>query len=279
MGKMIPRHDNQNRPLAGPEPDFLSRVYFNLVRLHGGEEYVQTVPGFETALVVMSGNCNIEVDGELFSGVGRRKDIWSGNADSVYAPTGARVRVVANTEGTEIAIAGGRCEARFKPFRVLPEEVEMVDVGSPETHSRRRIFHILGHNGEGRVGTLLVNELYGDGGCWAGYPPHKHDTENPPEETRLEELYHYRFRPENGFGALLQFYEDGTSEAFITRHGDTFMVDKGYHPLVTSPGHEEYMFTILAGKDHRSLIQNFKEEYRYLMNSIPGIQAMRDSWK
>lgn len=279
MGKMLRRYDNQNRPLVGPEPDVLSLVYFNLLRLRRKEEFVQTVPGFEMVLVVMSGNCNIEVDGELFSDVGQRRDIWSGNADSVYVPSGARLRVAANTDGTEITVAGGRCETRFKAFRVLPEEVEMVDVGSPETHSHRRIFHILGHNAAGRAGNLLVSELYADGGCWAGYPPHKHDTENPSEETQFEELYYYRFRPENGFGALLLFHDDGTSECYVTRYGDTFLIDKGYHPSVTSPGHEEYIFTLLVGKYQRSLVQNFKEEYRHLMSAIPGINAMRDKFK
>ena len=279
MGNMLRRHENENRALVGPEPGVLSLVYFNLVRLNRREQFVQTVPGFEAVLVVMSGNCNIEVDGELFPDVGRRQDIWSGNADSVYAPSGARVLVVSNADGTEIAVAGGRCETRFKAFRVLPEEVEKVDVGSRETHSHRRIFHILGHNAAGRAGNLLVSELYADGGCWAGYPPHKHDTENPPEETQFEELYHYRFRPKNGFGSVLLFDEDGTSEAYVTRHGDTFLIPKGYHPGVTSPGHEEYIFAILVGKHQRSLVQNFKDEYRYLISAIPGINEMREKFK
>ena len=59
----------------------------------------------------------------------------------------------------------------------------MVEVGSADTHSRRRIFHILGQNAAGRAGRLLVSELYGDAGCWSGYPPHKHDMERAPEET------------------------------------------------------------------------------------------------
>ena len=60
----------------------------------------------------------------------------------------------------------------------------MVDVGSSETHSQRRIFHILGQNGQGRAGRLLVSELYADDGCWNGYPPHKHDTDVPAMAAR-----------------------------------------------------------------------------------------------
>ena len=129
MAKMLRQYHNRNQPLVGPEPDVLSLVYFNLVRLRSREEFAQEVSGFETVLVVLSGNCIISVDGREFSDVGRRQDIWSGKADSVYAPSGARVRVVSNADHTEIAIAGGRCDQPFQPFRVLPEEVEMVEVG------------------------------------------------------------------------------------------------------------------------------------------------------
>ena len=58
-----------------------------------------------------------------------------------------------------------------------------------------------------------------------------------------------------------------------------FLLDKGYHPTVTSPGHEEYIFTILVGKTRRGLVQNFKEEHRHLMRGIPGIQDMVNKFK
>jgi 5-deoxy-glucuronate isomerase len=65
----------------------------------------------------------------------------------------------------------------------------------------------------------------------------------------------------------------------MTRHGDTFLLDRGYHPTVTSPGHEEYIFTILVGKSRRGLVQNFKEEHRYMLREIPGVQDMVNKFK
>ena len=189
------------------------------------------------------------------------------------------VRVRANQDGTEVAVAGGVCDKTFPPFRVLPEEVEMVDVGSIETRSHRRIFHLLGQNGNGRANNLLVSELYCDHGCWSGYPPHKHDEDQGAAETAHEEVYHFRFRPETGFGAQFAFQPDGSSQCFMTQNGDTFLLDKGYHPTVTSPGHEEYIFTILVGKTQRGLVQNFKEEHRHLMRGISGIQDMVNKFK
>jgi 5-deoxy-glucuronate isomerase len=279
MPDLIRQFDNRNQPIIVPKKGILSSMYFNLVRLGRGQEYRTKVGGIETLYAVLSGNVDLEVNGTAFRDVGRRRDIWSGKADSVYATAGAAVRLRANQDGTEVAVAGGLCNETFPPFRVPPDEVEMVDVGSPETRSHRRIFHLLGQNGLGRAGNLLVSELYCDDGCWSGYPPHKHDEDRAPRETAHEELYHYRFRPESGFGAQLSFQPDGSSQCFMTRNGDTFLLDRGFHPTVTSPGHEEYIFTILVGKSRRGLVQHFKEDYHYLMERIPGIRDMVEKFK
>ncbi len=279
MPNLIRQFDNGNQPVIVPKKGILSSTYFNLVRLGKGEEYRTRVEGIEMLYAVLSGNVDLEVNGTVFRDVGRRPDIWSGQADSVYVTSGATVRVRANCEGTEVAVAGGVCDRAYPPFRIPPEDVEMVDVGSVETRSHRRIFHLLGQNGMGRAGNLLVSELYCDDGCWSGYPPHKHDEDRGTAETAHEEVYHYRFRPESGFGAQLSFQPDGSSKCFMTRNGDTFLLDRGYHPTVTSPGHEEYIFTILVGKQQRGLVQHFKVDYHYLMGRIPGIQDMVDKFK
>jgi 5-deoxy-glucuronate isomerase len=282
MPRLLRATDNRNQPIVTPGGDVTSLSYFNLLRLRAGESHAFEVPGCETLCVVLSGRAEIVVGAQEFSGVGRRANIWDGLADSVYCGTGARVTVRAVRDGTEVAVAGAVCAARFAPFRITPEEVEMVEVGSHDTHSRRRIFHVLGQNGAGRAGNLLVSELYGDPGCWSGYPPHKHDTERPPDETDFEEIYHYRYRPENGFGAQFRYETEGGGdqpEVVMTRHGDTFLIDRGYHPTLRAPGHEGYIFTILVGRHQRSLVQFFEPTHTHLLAKIPGIQAMRDKFK
>jgi 5-deoxy-glucuronate isomerase len=282
MPRLLRARDNRNQPIVTLGGDVTRLVYFNLLRLRAGEAHTLDVPGCELLGVVLAGRADITVGAQVFSGVGRRADIWSGNADSVYCGTGARVTVRAVADGTEVAVAGGACAGKFAPFRIAPEEVERVEVGSHDTHSRRRIFHILGQNGTGRAGGLLVSELYGDAGCWSGYPPHKHDTDRLPDETNHEEIYHYRYRPENGFGAQFRYDADGggaAPEVVMTRHGDTFLIDRGYHPTVRAPGHEGYIFTILVGARHRGLVQFFEPTHAALLEKIPGIQAMRDKFK
>jgi 5-deoxy-glucuronate isomerase len=273
---LIRAFNNENRPvLAGNEP--VDRIYFNLIKLPTGEVYQYRLRQFETVAVPMAGTCDVSIDGELFSNLGGRASVWDGKADSVYAGPNADVVIIARS-GCEIAIAGGLWGRPTAAFRIRPEDVDMVEVGSNETKSRRRIFHILGQNGVGRAGNLLVSELYADEGCWSGYPPHKHDTDQPGE-TAHQELYHWRFAPPIGFGAQLWYTADGDATAYITRQGDTFAFSAGYHPTVTSPYHASYIFTILVGKTQRSLIQNFDSTYRHLLDRIPGIAAMREKFR
>jgi 5-deoxy-glucuronate isomerase len=280
MPKLIRARDNHNAPIVEPGRGELTISYFNLLRMDAGQAKTVDVPRCELVCVVLSGRADIAACAQEFKNVGRRHDIWDGPADSVYCGTCPRITVRALRDGTEVAIAGGECEQPFAPFRITPEEVEMVEVGSAETHSRRRIFHILGQNAANRAGRLLVSELYGDDGCWSGYPPHKHDTERAPEETDFEEIYHYRYRPETGFGAQFCYDGDGGEpNVAMTRHGDTYLIDRGYHPTVRAPGHDGYILTILVGRKQRSLVQYFEPQHRALMKKIPGIQAMRDKFR
>jgi 5-deoxy-glucuronate isomerase len=239
MSRLLRARDNRNLPLVAPGDGAATQLcYFNLLRLRAGEAHTLEVPGCELLCVVLSGRADIAAGGTTFELIGRRAHIWDGLADSVYCGTSPRVTVRALRDGTEVAVAGGVCPQPFAPFRIRPEEIEMVEVGSHDTHSRRRIFHILGQNGAGRTGSLLVSELYGDAGCWSGYPPHKHDTDRLPDETDHEEIYHYRYRPENGFGAQFRYTADGGGaepEVVMTRHGDTFCIDRGYHPTLRAP--------------------------------------------
>ncbi|WP_062944820.1 5-deoxy-glucuronate isomerase (plasmid) [Rhizobium leguminosarum] len=276
MPEFIPR--SEQRPIVDTSSTTLDLIYFDLVTLASNEQDIRRLPAHESLYVVLSGQVDIEVDGIMFEAVGRRADIWGGDADSVYAPVGANVRISARA-AAEVAIAGGLCDTRYAPFRVTPDEVDAVNVGSSDTHSQRRIVHLLGQRQNGRCGNLLVSELYAGEGCWSGYPPHKHDTEDGDVETRHEELYHYRFQPETGFGSQITYDEDGPVKILMTRNGDTVLVDRGYHPTVTSPGHRGYIFTILVGKHRRGLIQRFDPAHQHLTKTIPGIDAMRDKFK
>ena len=50
---------------------------------------------------------------------------------------------------------------------------------------------------------LLVGETFNPPGNWSSYPPHKHDGRDG--EPVLEEVYHYRIDPPQGFGVQMLY--------------------------------------------------------------------------
>ena len=169
----------------------------------------------------------------------------------------------------------------FDPFAVRADEIDLVQYGSDDTKTHRKIKHILGQKQKDRVGRLLVSELYtvGQGG-WSGFPSHKHDTDRPPVETRHDETYNFRFRPSHGSGLqMLQREEDKPGDAYHIVNGSTVLIDKGYHPCCVLPGYEMYYFTILGGLSQRSLVQYFQPAHADQLKTIPGILDMVAKFK
>jgi 5-deoxy-glucuronate isomerase len=128
---------------------------------------------------------------------------------------------------------------------------------------------------------LLVSELFTVGaGGWSGFPSHKHDTDRLPTETRHDETYNFRFKPNSGSGVQMLQREDNTpGEAYHIMDGSTICLDSGYHPCCVLPGYEMYYFTILGGLSQRSLVQYFQPTHAYQIETIPGIKDMIAKFK
>lgn len=281
MPKHIRPYDNQNQPIVEENNEIVPLVYFNIVRLSHGETYSAQLEHYETAYVMATGSCDIRVDGEMFEAVGKRMSLWEGKPDSVYAPINAKVEVTCRTQNAEIYIAGSKYENTHKAFRVRPEEVGTIQYGSDDTKTHRRIQHVLSPSTEQPRGRFMVSELFTVGaGGWSGFPPHKHDEDRLPVETRYEEVYLFKFRPEWGFGAQFCYEkEDDFGPIFHVKDGSTVLIDKGYHPSVAAPGYEMYYFTIIVGETHKDLLQFFQPAHAYQVETIPGIKDMIAGFK
>jgi len=161
-----------------------------------------------------------------------------------------------------------------------------VQYGSDDTKTHRKIKHILGTKYHDKVGRLLVSELFtvGQGG-WSGFPAHKHDTDRKDAdgniiETRHDETYNFRFRPNHGSAVQILERVDGTpGDAYQLMDRSTICIDKGYHPCAVMPGYEMYYFTILGGLSQRSLVQYFQPTHAYQVETIPGIKDMVAKFK
>ena len=278
----IAPHDNGNRPIVDAGHDLVPLNYFNIVKLTQGESFDYEVPGYETCVVPATGTVDVEVGGKTFGSLGKRtRDVWDGEPEGVYAPVGATVRITCRSDATETFVAGARYDRVLEPFDVRADQIDLVQYGSDDTKTHRKIKHILGANQHDRVGRLLVSELYtvGQGG-WSGFPSHKHDTDRLPEETRHDETYNFRFRPDYGSGLqMLQRQENEPGDAYHIVNGSTVLIDKGYHPCAVLPGYEMYYFTILGGLSQRSLKQYFQPTHAEQLKTIPGIMDMVAKFK
>jgi 5-deoxy-glucuronate isomerase len=277
----IAPHDNSNLPIVDRDDPLVPLVYFNIVRLTAGETFGYRTPGYETCIVPATGTVTVAAAGETFTGIGHRgADVWDGEPEGVYVPTDTGATITALTD-TEVFVAGARFGETLRPFAVRAADIDKVQYGSDDTKTHRKIKHILGAAYHDRVGRLLVSELFTVGaGGWSGFPSHKHDTDRLPDETRHDECYNFRFRPNHGSGLqMLQRTDNEPGEAYHIMDRSTVLIDKGYHPCCVLPGYEMYYFTILGGLSQRSLKQFFQPTHADQLHTIPGIMDMVAKFK
>ena len=276
----IPPYDNENNPIVDANNKTVPLNYFNIVKLKKGEAFEYQVPGYETCIVPATGTININVEGIEFQRLGNRvEDVWDGEPEGVYVPVGAKAEMACMSENAEVFIAGAKYDKVLIPFDV--REYDLVQYGSDETKTHRKIKHILGQKQHDKVGRLLVSELFTVGaGGWSGFPSHKHDTNRIPNETHHDETYNFRFKPNWGSGLqMLQRSDNESGDAYHIVDGSTICIDHGYHPCCVLPGYEMYYFTILGGLSQRSLIQYFQPTHAYQVETIPGIKDMIAKFK
>jgi 5-deoxy-glucuronate isomerase len=278
----IPPHDNHNKPIIAVDHPLVPLVYFNILKLRRNETVVSQVPGYETCLVPATGTVDVAVDGQVFGDIGqRRTNVWDGEPEGVYVGSGRAAELRCLSDRAEVFVAGARFDAVLPAFAIRSDDIDPVQYGSDDTKTHRKIKHILGTKYHGRVGRLLVSELYTVGtGGWSGFPSHKHDTDRLPVETRHDEAYNFRFNPPHGSGLQMLQREDGLSgDAYHIVDGSTVVIDRGYHPCCVLPGYQMYYFTILGGQSQRSLVQYFQPSHADQIETIPGIKDMIAKFK
>ena len=175
--------------------------------------------------------------------MGERADPFAGPPPAMYLPPGSEVEIVA-TAAAQVAI-GYAPAAAGPPARGLPPGSARREVRGSGA-MERTIHHILMEDQP--ASSLLVTEVATPAGHWSSYPPHKHDTDDPPRESYLEEIYYFRFRDTRGFGLMRIYTADRSlDETIAVRDGDLVLVPRGYHTFSAAPGYEAYYLNVMAG--------------------------------
>jgi 5-deoxy-glucuronate isomerase len=178
---------------------------------------------------------------------------------------GLPVAIVAETDALVVVASAPGGPVR-RTALVPPEDVLVEDRGSGQT--QRRIHHLLPPTAE--AGRLIAFEAFTPGGNWSSYPPHKHDTENPPVEARLEELYLYRFAKPQGFAFARVYTPDRSlDEAMTPGDCDLIVVPEGYHPVGAPHGYDCYYLNVMAGPN-RAWHFTLDPDHAWLMNWDPA---------
>ena len=102
------------------------------------------------------------------------------------------------------------------------------------------------------------------------YHWHKHDTEDPPREAKLEELYYYRFAKPQGYAVARVYTPDRRLDAVMApMDGDLVLVPEGYHPVGAAAGYDCYYLNIMAGPN-RAWHFTIDPDHQWLMDWSPA---------
>lgn len=227
-------------------------VGFGLYHLKAGEKAEENTGGLEIILVLVEGRAEIVAGGQELGELGERLNVFEKTPPHcVYVPGQTGWSAVATTDCT-LAVCTAPARGDY-PVRAL-NGIGLVKRG--KGNNTRYIYPIAMEESD-VAGSLLVTEVFTPQGNWSSYPPHRHDEENYPETTYLEETYYHRLNPKQGFGFQRVFTEDGElDETMAVRDGDVVLVPKGHHPCGSPYGYEMYYLNVMAGPMRKWRFQN-----------------------
>ena len=230
-------------------PDW-SYVGFHLHRLRAGEGAGGDTGDREAILVLIEGRAEIAAGGESLGAMGERMSPWEGKPHSAYVPGGTAWEARALSDCT-LAVCTAPAEARDgenkrrTARRIDPDTIERVTrgVGTNERH-----IHPIAMEEHDCANSLLVTEVFTPEGHWSSYPPHRHDEDEFPRITYLEETYYHRLDPPQGYAHQRVFTDDGALDETVTVHdGDVVLVPRGHHPCAAPHGYRLYYLNVMAG--------------------------------
>ena len=227
-----------------PESAGWTHVGFAAHRLAAGEYISLETGSRELCIVVLTGTVTVQAGEQTWDAIGKRASVFDDVSPyAVYVPLETTVSITA-VNAAEVALCSAPATHQ-RPARLI-EPASMTRSVRGKGANTRYVCDILPQT-EAADG-LLVVEVVTPSGHSSSYPPHKHDSDNIPTESSLEETYYHRLNPEQGF-AYQRVYTDDRSidEAMAVENHDVVMVPRGYHPVTVPYGYDGYYLNVMAG--------------------------------
>ena len=234
---------------------------FFVTRLQPGETLDAVTEAEEAAFVLLGGTCAANW-GEGQQLIGKRKNVFDGLPYALYLSPHSKASFTAETE-CEIAECRVPSKASLTSKLITPDEIATTLRGGGNVS--RQILDVLPPSFPAH--RLIAFEVYTPGGNWSSYPPHKHDTHDPPKEVDLDEIYYYRVsRPEGFAFQYLYSDKDRIGQTVRARDGDAVLVHNGYHAVVAGPGYDVYYLNFLAGSS-RALAVTDDQDHSWIRST------------
>ena len=243
---------------------------FGLIKLAKGTTYEGDTGETEVALVLIGGNFRATARSsaaaagakeDSFEVTDGRKSPFTGKPHCLYLPRHTKYAITALSD-VELAYNGSPATRdTAKPTLIKPEDTRHIALGKDNWTRTSEI--ILDEKFDSEH--FYIGEGMIPSGNWSGYPSHRHDVNNPPNELDMEETYFYLFDPPQGFGFQSVYKPDGSlNEAYRVQSYDTVAIAEGYHPLVGAPGYQMYYLWTMAGSQGRGLISSMDPAHAWV---------------
>jgi len=228
-----------------PESAGWRNVGFSLYRLRAGEAAAEATGTREVILVMVEGKARITAAGTDWGVLGERMDVFEKTPPHcLYVPNDSDWSLVAQTDCT-VAVCSAPGQGGHAARRIGPDGITLTRRG---TGVNTRYINNIAMEAEDYADSLLVTEVFTPDGHWSSYPSHRHDEDDFPRITYLEETYYHRLNPARGFGIQRVYTEDGTlDETMAVQDGDVVLVPRGHHPCGAPYGFEMYYLNVMAG--------------------------------
>jgi 5-deoxy-glucuronate isomerase len=225
-------------------------VGFGLWRLAPGDVAAEATGSDEVILVVVEGKVALDSRGpdgvaQDWGVLGDRMDVFEKTPPhALYLPAGSSWEARAETP-CALAVCAAPGKGGHGPRRLGPEGIALTSRGSG---TNLRHIHNIAMEEVDVADSLLVTEVFTPPGHWSSYPSHRHDEDDFPRITYLEETYYHRLNPTGGFALQRVYTEDGSlDECMAVADGDVTLVPRGHHPCAAPHGFELYYLNVMAG--------------------------------
>ncbi len=220
-------------------------VGFSLYKLKAGDTAAEATGSNEVILVMIEGKAAIKGAGKDWGVLGDRMNVFEKTPPHcLYLPNDTDWEAVAETDCT-IAICQAPGKGGHEARKIGPDNITLTQRGEG---SNERHINNIAMEAEDYCDSLLVTEVFTPAGNWSSFPSHRHDEDDFPRVTYLEETYYHRINPGQGWGIQRVYTDDGSlDEVMAVKDGDVVCVPRGHHPCGAPHGFEMYYLNVMAG--------------------------------